>query len=210
MKASDTPSDLGPQDLVIVALKANLLPVFALCCVLGALGIAELWAARPFRHAAPAAGVLALLAVGWHLPGLAGYDREFSVDDRADLLAWMGAHLPPDAVVASDRRTHFDYFQGEGRFAHRVPEAMPKRKRYVSELGTFAELRGMGVKYVAVCELDYHTAIRPETKGKAHLREARQFYEQLFKDGKLLWERPGGRIAYLHPGLRLYELPGAP
>ena len=29
VKASDTPSDLGPQDLVIVALKANLLPVVA-------------------------------------------------------------------------------------------------------------------------------------------------------------------------------------
>lgn len=184
-----------------------LLPVFALFCVLGALGIVELAAIRPFRFARVAAGALAALAIAWHLPKLITYSREFALDDRRDLAAWIRENLPTDATIIHDRRVRFDYAQKVGQPIDRIPQQARRPKRYLNEFGPLEELRGRGVKYAVLCEPDYETALRPREKKDPRLDEVQQFYQQLMAEGRLLWARPSGRILYLHPGLQLYELP---
>jgi len=63
------------------------------------------------------------------------------------------------------------------------------------------------MRYFVVCEMDSTNALRAELRHDEDLRPHRAFSEQLFREGKLLWERPVGRIHYLHPSLRVYEMP---
>ncbi len=193
--------------LAPVTKERYMLPVFALFCVLGAMGIVELATARPFRHAPLVAAVLAAVAIGWHLPSLLRCDREFAVDDRRDLIAFMREKLPAEAIIAHDRRAWLYFAKDEGLPRDQFPQQVRSGRRYAAEFGTFEDLRRDGMNYVVACEIDYHTALRADEKSDAKLRAMRQFYERLFREGKLLGERPGGRILYLHPGLRLYELP---
>jgi len=184
-----------------------LLPVFALFCVLGALGIVELAALRPFRRARVAAGALAALALAWHLPKLVTYHREFSLDDRRDLAAWIRENLPPTATIIHDRRVRFDYAQKDGLPIDRIPQQTRRPRRFLHEFGTLAELRAQGVKYAVLCEPDYASALRPREKKNQRLDAAQQFYQQVMTEGRQLWARPSGHIFYLRPGLQLYELP---
>jgi hypothetical protein len=184
-----------------------LLPAFALFCVLGALGLAEMAATRSFRHSGLVAGLLAVLAVGWHLPGLVRYYREFGVDDRRELIAWIRENLPAKAIIAHDRRARLDYGRSWGDPAYQFPQETRVTKRYAADLGDLKKLRSDGINYVVACEQDYHTALRDRHRPSKGEEEREQFYRDLFKKGKLLWERPAGKLAYIHPGLRLYEIP---
>lgn len=184
-----------------------LLPVFALFCVLGALGLAEMAASRSFRRCGLVAGALAIIAVAWHLPNLLRYHREFAADDRRDLIAWIKDNLPADAIVAHDRRARLDYARQWGGPAFQFPQQTRSTKRYAADLGDLKKLRNDGIHYVVACEQDYHTALRERHHSSKGEKEREEFYRDLFKKGKLLKEYPAGKLAYLHPGLRLYEIP---
>jgi hypothetical protein len=183
-----------------------LLPAFALFCVLGALGLAEMATSQAFRRSSLVAGGLMALAVAWHLPNLVRYYREFGVDDRRDLIAYIRENLPADAIVAHDRRVRLDYARHWGAVADQFPQETRATKRYAADLGTLKELRKDGIHYVVACEQDYHTAMRDRHRPSKGEEDREHFYRTLLKS-KPLWERPAGKLAYLHPGLRLYEIP---
>jgi hypothetical protein len=184
-----------------------LLPAFALFCVLGALGMAEMATTRSFRHSGLVAALLAVLAVAWHLPNLLRYHREFATDDRRELIAFINARLPANSIIAHDRRVRFDVARQWGEPAYQFPQQTRMTRRYAADLGNLKELRKEGILYVVACEQDYHTALRDRHRPSKGEEERERFYRDLFKNGKLLWERPAGKLAYLHPGLRLYEIP---
>lgn len=186
-----------------------MLPVFALFCVLGALGIAELFVTRPFRRAALVAGLLAVTAIGWHGPILAQYCREFASDDRRDLIAWIQQNVPADATIAHDRRARLEVAQRDGLPRDRFPQKALSARRRMPDLGSLDELRKDGVRWFVVCDMDATNVLRREKREDKSAREERKFYERLFREGKLRWERPVGRILYLHPGLHIYELPAS-
>jgi hypothetical protein len=63
---------------------------------------------------------------------------------------------------------------------------------------------------VAVSEGDYgrfflktHT---PRDEDKAAYERRRAFYEELFRTGTVLWESPAGRLQYLQPSIKLYQI----
>lgn len=186
-----------------------LLPSFMLFCVVGSLGLAELSANHP-RARWLSAG-LALLALGWHLPALANLYQGFAVDDRRDLIAWIREHLPPDASIVQDRRARLKLARNSGDPAYALPQTIVEEGRYAADAGSLEDLRRRGIRYVAACDPDYQRVLRLSGPKREHeaMRGRQDFYRTLFADGKRLWERPPGRLAYLHPGLGLYEIPAA-
>ncbi len=184
-----------------------LLPVFALFCVLGALGMAEMATSNSFRRPRLIAGLLAIAATAWHLPNLFRYYQEFGTDDRRDVIAWIRTNLPPKAIIAHDRRARLDYGRSWGAEGYDFPQQTRATKRYAADLGNLQEIRQEGILYVLACEQDYHTALRGRHKPSKGEKEREDFYRTLFSKGKLLWKSPPGKLAYLHPGLELYEIP---
>lgn len=180
-----------------------LLPIYVFACGLGAAGLVEWTRRQPatsrWRWAGP---VLATAAVVWHIPGLLANWQGFARDDRRDLTAWLREHVAPTATIAHDIRAHLLFGQQSGLPGYVLPNPLlAPDERYVADLGTIAELRAKGVTHIVVCEADYHTALERSAKTKQ-----RAFYEDLFAHYPRVWERPSGPLAYLQPGLRVYEL----
>jgi hypothetical protein len=82
---------------------------------------------------------------------------------------------------------------------------------FAPDLGTLDELRAKGVAYVAVCRQNYgryyNDEMKPQPGVKSGYDKRREFYGELFKEGKLEKEWPKGPITYLQPGIKLYSLP---
>jgi len=109
-----------------------MLPVFALFCVLGALGIVEMFTINSFPRARIVAVLLALTAIIWHLPTLIRYGGEFAADDRRELVAWIQARLPADATIAHERRARLEVMQRDGEARDRIPQKSVDRQATAS------------------------------------------------------------------------------
>ena len=195
------------------------LPATALFSVLAVIGIADLadfLVARWPRRSVIWLASLALIAgqlPSWTAsrPGWLGYDRAFQRDDNADLIAWLNAAVPRDAVIAKDNRVALPD-PGRKKDASRL-NVIPQKvlaKKFAADLGTLDELEARGVTHVAVSEMDYGkfflSGLRPQESGRKDFDRRREFYERLFREGDLLWEREKGTVLYLHPGIRVYHL----
>ena len=197
------------------------LPATAIFILQAALGTADLAHAFAWRHTrrrwlAGAVTVLLLFQLvspprpaRWHT--FSEYWRAFQNDDNADLLAWVRANLPADAVIAKDNRVPLPdptKKKHAGRFG-----AIPQKvlaERFAADVGPFEELRSKGVTHVAVSESDYGRffleGLRPQEGERADFERRKAFYEALLREGELLFERDRGTVIYLHPGLRVYRL----
>jgi len=179
------------------------LPVYALACGLGAAGLLE-WTRRqpahsPWRWAGP---VLAVVAIGWHVPELVSNWRGFAQDDRRDLTTWLRTNVPAKEGIAHDTRAHLSLGKEFHLPGFELPNPLfaPEDRR-LPELGTIEQLKAKGITYVVACEPDWHSAM--QRGGEA---SERAFYEELFAKYPKVWERPPGPISYLNPGLRVYRL----
>jgi hypothetical protein len=189
------------------------LPATAMLVLLAALGALD--AARllgrwvPLRWATVAV-VAALVAA--QLPDWARYEAAFQRDDNAELFAWVKTQLPVSAIVAKDSRIQLpdpNNPHDAERFG-RLPQKI-LADRFAADLGSIEGLRALGVTHVAVSESDYGRfflrGLRPK-KGEAEdFARRKAFYEELLRDGELVFERERGTVLYLHPGIRLYRMP---
>jgi hypothetical protein len=192
------------------------LPATATFYYLAALGLVELVKSVPPRRAALAGGLALALALGLEAPRFLEVFRAFQHDDRRELAEFIAAHLPADARIAQDERVMLP--DARNRRRSRVVADLPQRivsgpERYAAELGDLEKLRADGFTHVAVSESSYgrfflKNLVAKDDYRSEHARH-RAFYERLFREGELLFERPRGTVVYLHPGLRLYRLPAA-
>lgn len=183
-----------------------LLPVYIMACALGAAGLGE-WRRRHRRDrkAFPriAAHLAAVVAVGLHLPGLVEGFRAFKCDDRRELADYIRANVPPSGGIAHDVRVMLSRTKAAGLEGFDLPNALYEPPdRYVADLGSIEQLKAKGITHVAVCEADYHNTEKDGEKMRARNR----WYADLFEHHRLVWQAKPGEIAYLQPGLRLYEL----
>lgn len=182
-----------------------LLPSLALFCVLGSLGILEL-SRLGLSKTKILASLLAVAAVVFHVPTLSTNYKAFTFDDRRELIEWLRENIPSDALIAHDNRVRLDEAREAGDPMFAFPQKILSAVRYVADLGTLDNLKSQGVGYVALCEQDYRRALNPPKNAGAEATERSLFYRSVLDNGKLLWERPVGPIAYLHPGLKLYSI----
>ena len=67
---------------------------------------------------------------------------------------------------------------------------------------------------MAVSEGDYGrfflTTHKPRGGDQDDFGRRRAFYEQLFAEGRVVWECPAGDLQYLQPAIKVYQLPAQP
>ncbi len=214
---------LAAIHLTPLAKDRYLLPVLMLMCAMAALAGRALldlarrrrWDARPglsglsgwFGRAVcwgPAAAFL--LTLGLQVPTVRAYDAEFGSDSRLEMVGWVRRHLPPDAVIAYDKAVGFSKSPGD---LLAIPQRLLDPKRFVVELGGPKALREKGITHVIVSEYSWGNVFSRHDFPGSRRWECRKRYEALFREGRLLWESPRGSLLYLHPGLRIYALPGS-
>lgn len=199
------------------------LPVTATFYYLAALGLVELAtvvlpARKPAWRARAAWLGIGLIAVALALEFPRFYEvrRAFLLDDRSDLAGFIRERLPAHAKIAQDERVMLP--DARNRKRDRIVADLPQQivsgpERYAAELGDLDQMRAAGFTHVAVTESSYgrfflkNLVAKDDYRGE-HARH-RDFYERLFREGELLFERPRGTVIYLHPGLRLYALPAS-
>jgi hypothetical protein len=170
------------------------------------------------RIAVAAAGVLLVVQLtGWAgtKPGWLRYDAAFQRDDLRELIAWMKTNLPADALIVADSRVGLPNPQRKKHAARaaEIPQRLIVKKlaaEVAEKTGTVDELRAKGVTHVAVSESSYGRFFRGDLRAKDNKGEkftrAKAFYEELLRDGELVFERDRGTVIYLHPGIRMYRI----
>ncbi len=194
------------------------LPDTMLFCALAALAPFSLVFPRenPLRIAAASVlGLLLAIGVGMSFAKVLRYDRAFQDDVRRELVTYIKEHIPATETIVQDKRVNLasrkDPRQADSPYFLEQPLL---GKLFAADVGTIAELQARGIHYVAVSDGDYgrfflktHSAQEDE---KAEYDRRKEFYKQLFKQGKLIWERKPGPLIYIQPAIKLYELPAAP
>ena len=145
---------------------------------------------------------------------LSQYFAAFQRDDNAELIAWIKAELPPDAVIAKDSRIRLPDPESEKdrrRFAPMSQKILAER--YAADLGTVAEMRALGVTHLAVSKTDYGRfllpGLTPQKIERGDFERRKAFYEKLIRDEEPIFVRDRGTVLDLHPGIRIYRLPSA-
>ncbi len=196
---------------------------FSLLAVIGAGDLAAWLSARwPQRVVFAVASLV--LVVGqmpsWTAsrPGWLVYDDAFQRDDTRDLIDWLKIELPHDAVIAKDNRVPLPD-PARKKHAARVgvvpqkivtPRSFGVKSDFAADIGTIEEMLAKGITHVAVSESDYGkfflNGLRPQDSERADFERRREFYDRLFRECEVVFERDRGTVIYLHPGIRVYRL----
>ncbi|GAB4166349.1 MAG: hypothetical protein Fur0032_03670 [Terrimicrobiaceae bacterium] len=124
----------------------------------------------------------------------------FGADTRAALQDFLKSTASPDTLIVTDRRVG-------------LPEDFPFRtisKRFAADAGSLADLRAAGPTLVVVTQGDFGRFLlknhSPTGSSSPDYWRRSQFYLDLFASGELVWQREPGRLPYLQPGIRVYQL----
>lgn len=184
------------------------------------VGLSAEWFTRAFgkfRCAGQFAFTALALFVGWsgQFSKYGAVKAQFKVDDRRELETWMNDHLPAGSSVVQDYAIHLpdatDHKQDDLNrpFKHTV-----RGHEFVAELGTLAELRAQGVRYVATSpkKSQRYTdgGMMPSDGVKEEFERRKAFYSALPREAKLLKKWDMAEIDTLHPGIELYDLSQKP
>ena len=183
------------------------LPATAMFTVLAALAVPDV--ARLF-HRKWAAPLAALALVLSQLPSWLRYERAFQQDDSRELQTWCREKLPADAVIAKDSRIWLpNPKKPDGVPAGAIPQKVVPSK-FAADLGSLDEMRAKGITHVAVSESDYGRfflkSLQPKKGEEEGFARRRAFYDNLFRECRMVFERERGTVIYLHPGIRVYQL----
>ena len=168
---------------------------------------------RKFRCAGQCAFVALALGIGWG--GQFGKFRatraQFKVDDRRELETWMNETLPAGSSVVQDFTIHLpDETDHKQEDLHREFKFKVRGHEFVPELGTLAELRAQGVRYVVTSpkKSQRYTGggMAPSEEVKDEFERRKSFYSALPKEAKLLKKWDIAEIDTLHPGIELYQI----
>lgn len=194
------------------------LPVSTLVSTLAALGLLGLasWIGR--RHGVVTAVVM-LAGLGWVVQSrwasLAEIKQDHQGDPRRELALYIRDHLPPSAVILSDKRVRLpNDLQPENDVYHlALPQKvlLANRSQFAADFAPFEELKARGVTYVALCDPDFSRFFQsdgqPIASTDPRVLKRVAFYRRVLTQGKLVWSSPARNINIVWPGLRLYELP---
>ena len=180
------------------------------------VGLAAEWFTRAFgkfRCAGHCVLVALVVCFGWggQFGKFRAVKEQFKVDDRRELETWMTANLPAGSSVVQDYAIHLpDETDHKQEDLHRAFPFQVRGHEFVPELGTLAELRAQGVRYVATSpkKSQRYTdgGMVPGDEVKDEFERRKTFYSALPKEAKLLKKWNMAEIDTLHPGIELYDL----
>lgn len=195
-----------------------LLPASTLACVMAGLGLVDVARLLTLRAGKAAAAATALLVLGGgtalaraQLPLLQTTMKDFTLDDRIALAAWIRQHVPAGAILVEDGRVNLEApAPGDESGKPRVPQHVYSAD-FAADFGPLETLRSWGQVYVVVSPKTYDrffsSSLKPGAKEKALFDWRKAFYAELFAQGELMLKLPSRGIVYLQPGLLLYRLP---
>lgn len=126
----------------------------------------------------------------------------FQKDSRKELVQWVKTNLKSEQVVLA-QDTLAKFYE---------PELSKKvwSSYFVADLGTWEELRALGVTHVIISFDVYHRYVNLKRQMKqqesAEFVRRRQFYLKALSEGRVLWSSPNHNPKALHPGLKLIAL----
>ncbi len=183
-----------------------LIPLATLLSIFTVWGIrsAASWIAERYpRFPQSISAALTCVAVVFsELPFVVLDEKEFAHDQRTEMVEWIRDHLPANAVIAHETRIW------PSRDAHDWRTQLPQRRVsppfFSITLKNIDNMKQLGVTHVVAAGSNYR-----RTVGEDHVSISgnSEFYNDLEKNGTVLWQTPPGRILYLSPGLTIYALP---
>jgi hypothetical protein len=115
--------------------------------------------------------------------------------------------LPPGGV-AMDEMAQLDAVQQSNLPSELGPHPVEK-SFFAADLGTVADLRSRGIRYVLISRDVYHRyvdkSLRPAQPSEEFERR-HAFYTEVTGACRLLWKEKGRDPKPLHPGLELYDI----
>ena len=162
------------------------------------------------------AGGAALLAV-LILPNVyrsGDYLHRIKHDSRIAFAEWTRKNLPKDAYLVEDLYVRLKNYKQLDPAAYPFELLSPY---WACRVGTLEEARQKGVTHVAVTDLVYERLYHPgyeasRTKQGRKIKKYRKFYDELFAQGKLVWEYdpPYNMKAFTDPKIQLYQIADVP
>jgi hypothetical protein len=198
----------------------HFLPVFICLWASSALGWVNaarwLWQRFPRLPASATAGALVFVVICalriehdfFHR------QRDLATDHRALMAAWIRDHVPAEAVIAQDRRVYLTKPDGSPRPELGLPQRIVT-VGWLSDVGSYDELRKQGVSHVAMHKLDsgrYMPGGKFDEEALSTDRYSRDsaarraFYGDLKAHAQLLWEHGDGDDGAMNPALLFYAL----
>jgi hypothetical protein len=197
----------------VIPMERYALPVVVLATLLAGIAAARLgqFIGRPWSiWGVPI--VVAVVTFALQLPRCLDYVRQFGDDSRQRLREYVLTNLPRGSYIWADSYAGLDWppydLGDDGLQSH----ARISSRFTAGEAGSLERLRRMGVTHVAVSELMYDRYFDPHVfpiEGYRYMYDRhRGFYEQLFRDGKLVWSREARypMRTYNNPRVRLYRI----
>lgn len=187
-------------------------PFLILCGALGLVWLGDFLRERvTWRKGIVGAGVFVVLAglavrEQWSLtqPNV----RSFRTDSRMELGTWISANLPLHADILAETRVCLTRDSTWSRSAPR-PDLRISEKIFLPDFGSLETVQLRGKKYFAVIRTSYGGYLsdkrKPSPNQEAQHQRRRAFYEELFKNGRLLKKAGGKGVIHLNPEVRLYE-----
>ncbi len=143
------------------------------------------------------------------------FNEQFRDDSRQRLREWIARNVPPGSGLATER---YAVLEGPGdpwRFpeqAKKLPTQITSVHQFAADTAPLDEMAQTGFEYVVVAKTAYERyffpGIKPVTGQEQLFGRRKEFYEQLFAKGELVWSSipsPPSN-AYVNPELRVYRI----
>jgi hypothetical protein len=165
---------------------------------------------------APAAMAAALaLIISLQGARVLRFNRQFDDDSRQRLRTWI-AQLPPGTQVTADAYAAISTGPDNGdKWRHpdqpRVQAHVPF-SFFAAQEGTLDQQLARNISYVAVCDAAYERfftpGVHPLAGADSTFHHHKQFYEELFRRGELVWSSTPQvpTHAYVDMALRVYKI----
>ena len=186
-----------------------LLPVLTLFCALAVIAVR--WVLEWIGERAPRLPQLSTLLLccaglaAVYLPKTLELQREFAIDSRKEMIAWIRQNLPADAVIAHESRIWPPRGATGVNGDFSIPQRRIEAQRFASEFQSIENLRTLGATHVVVLGKFYRDLL--EGAEVVPVRADPEFYRALDQHAQLVGHAERGQDLYIHPGLSLYELP---
>jgi hypothetical protein len=179
---------------------------------LGAYFVSDLQRVSKWGHVALAACVAAI--IGFQGRWCLSLDEQFRDDSRQRVREWIAKNLPPDARIIADSYTDLHQAGDPWRFPNQsvLQQQVQVPGFFASNSGRSPQdLAAMGFDYVATASCSYQRFFEPVHGIDGYedtLQRNRQFYEELFKQGQLVWSsvpHPDSH-SYVNMEIRVYKI----
>ncbi|HEV7299060.1 MAG TPA: hypothetical protein VGN72_06810 [Tepidisphaeraceae bacterium] len=197
----------------VIPMPRYALPIVVLAALLAGLAAARLgqFIGKPWGvWGVPI--VVACITVAVQLPRCLDYVRQFGDDSRQRLREFVLTQVPRGSYIFADSYAGLDAPPYDLKYDGLSDHVRVSSRFTAGDGGSLENLRRRGVTHVAVANLMHERYFDPHvfpvSGYEYQYNRHRGFYEELFRDGKLIWSQEASypMRTYNNPQVRLYSI----